>query len=204
MRNSPWVALVWLLTAVGCGGSQVPTETMTRYQPGDYVVYRYSGSYSEQPVTLEERIDRAEGNRLWIHVTAYRGDEQREWIQVVTDTPENQERNAIDELYEVRGGHHVRLSNEDNRDLLRLYSWTLPPCEGDLDIHATETRSMTIVGARFECNCVAATQMCSNRPAQMEACDCPQFLWTHASANIHVAEASIALWDVEVIEHGRR
>lgn len=102
MRQRAWVVFVYAAIIVSCGGPQFPAETRagstTRYRPGDYIVYRYSGSYSEQPVFLEERIERVEGNRLWIHVIASRGEERREWIQVVTDTAENQEHNRIDEL----------------------------------------------------------------------------------------------------------
>lgn len=96
------------LTAAGVAGARQPGPA-TRYRVGDYIVYRYSGAFSTAPVLLREGVRAQQGNRLRIDVTLTRGDEVRRWIQVLTDTAENQQNNVIDGLYEVIDGEAVTL-----------------------------------------------------------------------------------------------
>ncbi len=216
--------LAFVLGLCGCGGasspgaSEKPVEAKrereaeqadqptrtSRYKTGDYVIYQYSGSYTKQPVVLEEVIDRVKGNRLWIHVTATRATDKREWVQVVTDTPENRAKNMVDELYEVRDGKNIKLDNKAHRDLIRLYEWTLPSCQGSPEQLTHEDRSVSIMGKPLECSCIKANQQCNEEPVEMTACDCPDFLWTHASAQLKRAKDGDVLWNVEVVKHGNR
>jgi hypothetical protein len=45
-------------------------------QPGDFVVYRFSGSYRSQPVTLTERVVARDGEHLLLDVDVAKGGEQ--------------------------------------------------------------------------------------------------------------------------------
>ncbi len=118
----------------GRGGSDVVSLpllfSLSAYRIGDQVTYRYSGSYSAVPVTLEERVLAKEGLQLTIEVQATRGAEQLTWVQVVTDTAENQRAGVVDALYEVVDGERRLLANAcanaDNADLMRLPLPDLP------------------------------------------------------------------------------
>ena len=209
-----WVVLACL---AACAGSSPPpsatatasthstpeatNDAATRYRRGDYVIYRYRDR-SGLNVLLEETIERVEGNRLWIHVVARRGAEQREWIQVVTDTPENRDANIVDELIEIQGDTRIPLANEGNRDMFRLYRWTLPPCGSPHDPAAPVTRSVSVADGECDATCVSFGLECGHAPARLEACDCDEFLWTHATAAVWIAGDDDPIWEVDVVAQG--
>lgn len=181
----------------------VSEAPLTRYQVGDWVTYRYSGHFSEEPVTLREEIIEQKGPKLRIRITIERGGEKRRFDQVVTDTPENRENNVVDELYELDGDTPRKLE-PSGKELVRLYAWTLPPCEGKQSGSEKEDRSLELAGARFECTCRGFEQTCRGQAHHGSSCDCPRFLWTHASGSLRSVEDDEELWRVEVEDFGPR
>ena len=172
------------------------------FRVGDYVVYRYEGAYTKHPVVLRERILEKNVFRLVIQVDAERGSERRRWIQVVTDTAENRKKNVVDELYEVKDGTRQRLENTDNRDLLRLYEWTLPPCEGGGRAAGETELELSVAGARFSCVCKEALVDCAGKPSRLETCECPEFTWTHAGGEARAQGDAQLIWKVSVERFG--
>ena len=104
---------------LGQTGSTAEAQGSTLYRIGDFVEYRYSGSFSSAPVRLVEEVTEQPGSRLTLTVTASRGQEEMKWVQVVTDTVENQKAEKIDELYLVEDGVRRKLGNAGNRDIYR-------------------------------------------------------------------------------------
>lgn len=179
-------------------------EPGTRYRIGDYVVYRYDGSALPAPVTLTEEIVAQQGLRLEIQVTARRGTEQRRWIQVVTDTPENRSNDVVDELYLVENGQRKRLANENDADVYRLYQWIIPPVEGPLrDVQKTE-RAVDVAGQRYELTCATGRQTIDGKEADVEMCDGEAFLWTKAKTMMRAVDGGEVLYRVSVQDAGRR
>ena len=211
-------ALLYLLVA-GCSGpetapvhasssgaehaSSSPAAETSEHRVGDYVVYRYSGTFSEAPVVLREDITEARGLRLSIDVRSTRGDEERRWIQVVTDTAHNRENNVVDELYEVVEGERRLLDNVDNSDILRLYDWTLPPCAPPVEPLEPEARTLSVAGDRFDCTCDRQRMQCGEQTSILTECECPDFVWGHAFGEVAREGEDEPFWLVEVVEHGR-
>ncbi len=176
----------------------------TRYRVGDYVVYRYQGPGLAEPVTLREEVTAQEGNRLRIDVTATRAADERRWVQVLTDTPENQKANRIDALYESVGGGYVKLANEGNRDVHRLYEWTLfNPDKPASGILRSECRR-PILGHELTCRCTTGQSEWKGAVLLFEATECPDFLWTHGTSRFTDAATGEDVLRVEVVEQGRR
>jgi hypothetical protein len=205
--SAPWAwSTVALVAAVaGCAASpREPTRSAvaaaTRYRVGDRVVYRYGGATLHAPVMLTERIVAQTGNRLEIEVTAVRGEETRQWVQLVTDTPENQRNDVIDELYEVVDGQRRRLSNEGNRDVMRMYEWTLPAMEGALRFERNDAVTIDFGGQRHTCTRETNRATIAGRPARFIRHTCPSFLWTNGPALFRDDENGEVLWQVEVVE----
>lgn len=182
--------------------AQARADEGSRFRVGDYVVYRYTGSFSKLPVVLHERVIEAQGRRLVIEVQAERGDERRHWIQVLTDTQENREANVVDELYEIAQGERRRLDNAGNRDLYRLFEWTLPPCKGDAQAAGKTDLQMEVAGVKFDCTCDKLMRECAGEPAQLETCECPEFVWTHASGEARALDDAATIWKVSVERFG--
>ncbi len=184
-------------------GPAVAQPTTSGHRVGDMVVYEYSGAFAAVPVVLREEITAADGARLTITVTARSGDERREWVQVVTDTRENRTNNVVDELYEVVDGERVRLENEGNQDLMRLYEWTLPSCQPPAEPLPPEERTVAIGADRFRCTCDRQAMACGDAPSTMTTCECPEFLWGHGFGEVRETETGEVYWQVRVLEHER-
>ena len=213
------VAPLLLAVAFGCSGAParaepgptpppatavLETPAATRYRVGDYVVYAYSGSALKGPLTLTEEIVAQDGLRLEIQVTAKRGSEERRWVQVVTDTPENRRNDKLDELYLVVDGKRERLANEGNADVYRLYEWIMPPIEGPLRDKAQARRKIDIAGRSYELICTTGRQTVGKQEAEVELWDGEAFLWTKARTTMRAVDGGEMLYQVVVQETGRR
>ncbi|MCC7109709.1 MAG: hypothetical protein IT382_10500 [Deltaproteobacteria bacterium] len=202
--------LSWLpacaVVIVGC--STVPqaatsTPAPTRYRVGDFIVYKYAGNFSSDAVLLSEDIVAQEGNRLTIVVQAKRGDESRKWEQVVTDTPENQKAEKIDELYDLSGGGRVRLANESNKDVYRLYDWTIPPIDSRPVSVESTSEALVIGNTAFTCSVENGKFAPDGHIQEFHFATCPDFLWVNGPARV-IASNDEVLWERQIVEFGRR
>jgi hypothetical protein len=203
-----FLALVGL-TLPACGGSRLEHNTpsvavrSTRYRTGDYVVYRYSGSFTPSPVTLREEVLEQQDNRLTIEVRVERGTEKRRWLQVLTDTPENEKNNVVDELYLLsEGNERRRLPNVNNADLYRLYEWTVFNPNGKAQDVRISTSHASFGGVTFECDRTEGRNTWQERPLRFETNDCKQFLWTHGPGRFWDEMSGQDIIRIEILEFG--
>ena len=168
------------------------------------MVYRYTGAFTPRPVTLSEQVIKQRGNALEIYVLAERGEERREWIQVVTDTPENQGSNKVDELYELFQGRRVRLENKDNTDALRLFRWTMIFPEGRARDRQREPCEKYFGGRTFICHCETGENTWRGKEIAFEGSTCPAFLWTNGPARMWLSDSGETVYKMEVKEFGRK
>ncbi|HEY3449050.1 MAG TPA: hypothetical protein VGK67_21995 [Myxococcales bacterium] len=202
MRPCQILAALAVLFASACATTSATPRT--RYRLGDYVVYRYQGPGLAEPVTLREEVTAQEGNRLRIDVTAARAAEERRWVQVLTDTPENQKANKIDALYESVNGGYVKLANADNRDVYRLYEWTLfVPDKPASGIMKSECQR-PILNHEMTCRCTNGQSEWKGAVLLFEATECPAFLWTNGTSRFTDAATGEDVLKVEVLEQGRK
>ena len=179
-----------------------PASQGTRYRVGDHIQYRYSGENTPSPVLLDESIVAQTGNRLEIRVVAKRGAEQREWIQVVTDTPDNQKNNRVDELFEVTGGARRKLENKDNRDLYRLYAWVVFTPDGRATDTKLESKNLVIGSTSYSCQTHRGKNSWHGRALRFVENECADFLWTHGPASYTDERTGHDIWRVEVSSYG--
>lgn len=177
-------------------------EEGSRFQVGDYIVYRYTGSFTKLPVVLRQRVVEKNLLRVVIDVVAERGSERRRWIQVITDQPEHRKENVIDELYEVVGGERRRLENVGNKDLHRLYEWSQAPCTGEHREAGHADIELAVAGAKFHCTCTKALRECLGKDAQVETCECENFVWLYASGEATALDDRTAIWKATVERFG--
>jgi len=167
---------------------------------GDSVLYRYSGSYTDLPVELEEQVVAQRGLQLEIDVHARRGEERRHWVQIVTDTPYNRERNIVDALYLVRDGERHRLSNEHNRDLLRCYEWTYLEPDGSPAGVVEDQMELRFAGRRYVCRRSTGRLSWHGHPIRFVYHRCPEFPWYHGPGWWEDMESGEIVWQVGVVE----
>src|SRR5262249_46233937 len=132
----------------GCGGppppKDAPSGPATRFREGDWVTYRYTGTFTKQQVVLREEVKKRDGNKLRIEAHVRRGIEERRWVEVITDTPEHRKNHVIDELFYVDHEVPKKMSNPKNRDFRALSEWTwLEPDVAPTNVH-TESREVKL------------------------------------------------------------
>lgn len=207
----PRPALLYLLLVVtnasaglpACASPARPTAS-TRYRVGDFVVYKYTGELVSPPVALREDVTAQIGNRLRIDVRLSRLTESKRWAQVVTDTPENQRSNRVDDLFEFSGDRVIRLANNNNSDLLRLYEWVLVRPSGpslDQDSHKCTRK---LAGTSFDCICSTSRVIAGDRTMRIEDSECAGFLWTHGPTVVTEEDTARTILRVEVTDFGHR
>jgi hypothetical protein len=180
-----------------------PAAPVTQYQKGDWVRYRYSGTFTPVAVELHERVVAQDGKKLRIEVTATRGAETRSWVQVVTDTEFNRKNNVVDELWVYGGdGKLKQLKNVNNNDLYQLYDWTYVIPEGIPKDVVDASVQATIGGKTYTCRARRGRTQIKGRPAKFEEVECPEFLWTKASATFVDEETSATIYQAEVVGIG--
>ncbi len=190
-------------TAPGTTDPAAPTTPRTRYRVGDFIVYRYGGAFTPVPIELREEVRAQEGERLRIDVTLRMGDESSRWVQVLTDTPANQQSNVIDGLYELVDDKAVKLDNPDNRDAFRLYQRTLIMPEGRATDVAEASCTRTIGDASYACTCTTGKNTWQGRAIQFELARCDEFLWTHGPSRFWDAATGEDVHRTEVVAVGR-
>ncbi len=200
--------LALLLLAVGCGTSG-PTAHhwpgdaawQTTLQPGDYVVYRYTGSYTPAPVLLAKEVVESRQDLAVIDVVATRGQERRHWIEVVAGRPTDVKPGHVVELYEVDGTTRRRLRNLGNQDLDRLYDWTvaMPDRASSNAIESPEVASLE----RWAFACTKAYGETAWRGAvvKVSSTTCAEFPWVRWEQGVWTEDDTLA--NLEIVETGR-
>lgn len=194
-------------SVVGCGPARPPegpAGPKTRFREGDFVVYRYTGTYTKEPVVLREQILAQDGLVLRIGVSVRRGIDERKWVQVVTDTPDNRKGNVVDALYLDDHGNLRRLDNKKNADLYALYEWTYLVPDGKPLTVVDGKREVTLQGARFECDVHGGKTKVQGRIVSFEEVECPEFLWTHAGARFWDEGTGEELYKADVVAFGHK
>ena len=177
---------------------------ISKYREGDKVVYKYTGTFSAAPVTLTEVIKTiTAGNVLEIEVTATRGTEVRRWLQVVTDTPENQKASLVDALFELdETGVKKKLENIQT-DLFRMYEWTLPqPMDAPPEKSERTKEAVDILGTEYMCDVERGENTLGGKKVTFAFRQCPGFLWTKGPSELLTEDGS-PVWKVEVVSSTR-
>jgi hypothetical protein len=160
------------------------------FHVGDAVVYRFSGSFSNEPVVLREEVLALDGARVTIDVRATRGREERHWTQVGPADKDARWNNVADE---IRVGAQ-KLPNPDNVTLARLYEWVLVPVEGETTGAESAPCERKLGSANAACTCERAT----HGAMKTEASRCA-FAWQRGPARWTNASGDV-VWQVEVVE----
>lgn len=206
MKKMGFLALS--ITLAGCAftGPLLPDDASQKeslLRTGDYVVYAYSGSQIPVPVFVEYKVEEVNGLRVQIRVKASMGEEERRWIQEFIDTTENKSNNRIEALYEEVNGEWKLSANPDNRDLMRLYSWTLPngvfQPKGKAYPYASSAQlGDSVVSTR----CMDVDGMLEQIPSSLNRCESDSFPWTHIDATIVSQASGKVLWKVFMESYG--
>jgi hypothetical protein len=85
-------------------------------KPGDFVVYRFSGSFRKTPLTLTEKVIAREGDAILLNVTADDGAQKRELKVKIGDAGEH--KNEVLAVWKIENGKETASTVEAYEALL--------------------------------------------------------------------------------------
>ena len=155
----------------------------SKYRVGDFVEYKYSGSFLTQPLFLNEEVIEKLGNQLTILVHLKISTKERRWKQFVTDTPENKKSNHVDRLVQISSsGREIDLPNQNNEDLLSLYQGTYFIPDGPPTNLAVGRTSVFVCGSKVDAKKTHGQQKIGGKEYFFETYESEDFPWTHIGA----------------------
>jgi hypothetical protein len=189
-----------LLVACGGGPRGVTLQPTTALSPnlhvGDHVVYRFSGAFTREPVTLREEVLAIDAARVTIDVRATRGRDERHWIQSGPSSADARWSNATDAIDVVLASNKKqRVPNPDNATLARLYEWILVAAEGAESGRESSACDETLATTRASCTCERLVR----GPMHVEESRCRTFGWQRGPGRWTNAAGEV-VWQVEVVE----
>jgi hypothetical protein len=152
---------------------------------GDAIVYRFSGSFSRDPVTVREEVRALDDKRVTIEVHATRGHEERRWTQIGPIGNDARWNNAVDEIKD--------LPNPNDATLARLWEWVVYPAEGTPSKPESAACEQKIGASTIACTCERG----SIGAIQTEQARCP-FAWQRGPAKW--TQNGAVVWQSEVVE----
>ena len=176
----------------------------SKYEVGDYVIYKYWGSYRHEPVILTEKVlSKTGGNKLEILVDWKSGKEARTWKQFVTDTAHNRANSIVDRLVLVAGGKETELANKDNIDLFKLYEGTFLIIQHDPIVIREEKKTLPVGHVSYLCRVRTYRTRALGIRAEMTVADSDEFKWNNVSSSYRDMKGGL-LYTAEVVEHGNK
>lgn len=172
----------------GGGGVTLPSAGASAspdLHVGDAIVYRFSGSFSSEPVTVREEVRALDDKRVTIEVHATRGHEERRWTQIGPVGSDARWNNAVDEIKD--------LPNPEDATLARLWEWVVYPAEGEAQGKASASCDQKIGAGTLACTCERATI----GVIQTEQARCP-FAWQRGPAKW--TKNGAVVWQSEIVE----
>jgi len=152
---------------------------------GDAIVYRFTGSFTREPVTVREEVRALDDKRVTIEVHATRGHEERRWTQIGPAGNDARWNNAVDEIKD--------LPNPDDATLARLWEWVVFPAEGTPVKGESAPCDQKLGTATLGCTCERATI----GAVQTEQARCP-FAWQRGPAKW--TKNGAVIWQSEVVD----
>jgi hypothetical protein len=190
-----------LLFLCSCsGGEKAPS-----FAPGDYAVYRYSGSYREKPVTLTRTVaDAPKGGDIIFLNEWESGGERRAWREHIAPRPYDLSHNLASRLEVPDGKGWKEIPNPDNMELFRLREGTLFNPQGLPRLRKEEPAEFEAGGKKYPCVRKTYRAMAGGRRVALTRLEAEGFKWGVLLEEYAVVQPPEPVFRNELIEEGNR
>ena len=169
---------------------------MLRRNPGDFVTYRFSGSYRKSPVTLTQRIVSRNEGVLAVDVTIEDEGKRDELRLRVHDVP-----GEPDEIVSVARIDNGVLKPFGIAAYEALMAKTMMPVDRNEALLGSEETSMRVGAQAFDCVKSAYRVRAGDALATMTTLESSTFAWGDLGGQIRAADGSL-LYQAEVVAYG--
>ncbi|HNW44491.1 MAG TPA: hypothetical protein PKI19_08295 [Elusimicrobiales bacterium] len=174
----------------------------SRFEPGDYAVYKYYGAYRPQPVFLTNKVLSKKGAAVEMLVEWRSGAERRAWKEFFTDTPYNRANNLVDRLVSLEGGKEKELANAENLDLFKLYEGTYLMAQHAPRPESEAEKTVQVGSEKFSCRVRVYDSKALNARLKAADTDCADFKWGKVSSYWAAVRGGALLYAFEIQDHG--
>jgi hypothetical protein len=173
-----------------------PAADTAARKPGDFVIYRFSGSFRKAPLTLTQRVIEKNGSILTIDVKAESGDDKRE-LRVKLNDAVNA-KNEVVGVSRLEGGVE-KPASLDAYDALMAEA-TLAADQNEAFLGAEDVL-VDIGGAPLPCHKASYRVRVGKKQATLNTLSSDGFAWGDIGGEITAAGGKI-LYRAEVVEVG--
>lgn len=173
-----------------------PAADTTARKPGDFVVYRFSGSFRKAPLTLTQRVLDRSGSILTIDVKAESGDDRHELRVKLNDAADA--KNEVLSVSRLEGGVE-KPASIDAYDALMAEA-TLAADQNEAFLGAEDVL-VDISGAPLPCHKASYRVRIGKKQATLYTLSSDGFAWGDIGGEITAAGGKV-LYRAELVEVG--
>ncbi|MBI4705077.1 MAG: hypothetical protein HY744_28555 [Deltaproteobacteria bacterium] len=166
-------------------------------QAGDFVVYRFSGTYRDRPAKLTQKIVGRRGTTVLVDVVLEDGSETEHLRIRSSDAPET--RGRILSVARMDGGVERPYGVAAYEELMARTAPAVEDNEGQI---GSEPATIKVGTAAVACTRTSYRVRMSGSAATMTTCASPKFAWGDVSGEIAGADGTV-LYRAEIVELGR-
>lgn len=182
----------------GLESAEVAQDAAAPRQPGDYVAYRFTGSFQKKPITLTQRIVAREGSALVVDVTVAQGDRSEALRVRMSDDPERRGEILAVARLDAQGAEQAAPLAAYEELMART---TLAADANEAEL-GTEDVQVEVGGQALACHRTSYRVRIGGKGATMRTIQSAQFAWGDLGGEITAEDGSV-LYRAEVIEAGR-
>lgn len=176
--------------------ADAPAEAAPARKPGDYVAYRFSGSFRKTPLTLTQRVVARDGDAVVVDVTL-EGDGEREALRVrLGDAAAT--RGEVLGVTRLDGGRERPATAADYE---KLMAKTTLAADANEAVLATEDVTVEVGGAPVACQKTSFRVRVGSRAATLWTLESAAFAWGDLGGEIR-AEDGRVLYKAEIVDAG--
>lgn len=184
--------------SAGAEATPAAAKVAPAREPGDYVAYRFSGSFRKAPLTLTQRVVAREGSVLVIDMTLSEGGATDALRVRMSDAPET--RGEILSAARVdRDGGEKPATLAAYEQLMGRTALAADANEAEL---GAEALTLDVGGAPLACRKVSYRVRVGKRTATMSTIQSDAFAWGDIGGEI-TADDGRVLYRAEIIDAGR-
>lgn len=165
-------------------------------KPGDFVVYKFTGSFRKEPITLTQRVLEVKGWTLVVEYTLKDGARKRT-ARVTLDKAPGAKREIV-AVIRVEGATQTAMSEAD---LDKWLAETVLAADANESTLGTENVTVAVGGKKLDCTKTTYRVLVGKKKATMSSITSAGFAWGDVGGEIKADDGKL-LYRAEVIDAG--
>lgn len=165
-------------------------------KPGDFVVYKFSGSYRKQPLTLTQRVVDVKGWTLVVEYTL-KDDARKRTARVTFDKAPGAKREMVS-ILRIDGAKETTMTPAE---LDALMAETVLAADENESTLGTESLTLAVGGKKLDCTKTSYRVVVGKKKATMSTVTSAAFTWGDVGGEIRGDDGKV-LYRVEVLDAG--